>query len=94
MILLEIPANIVEYIGYFGSFLTSITFLPQVYKSWQSRSVGDLSIWMIFIVLMSTIVWLTYAFAIHSGPVISANVVVLALTLVLLYFKLSFKKNS
>ncbi len=90
--LLEIPANIVEYIGYFGSFLTSITFLPQVYKSWQSRSVGDLSIWMIFIVIMSTIVWLIYAFAIHSGPVISANVVVLVLTLVLLYFKLSFKK--
>jgi MtN3 and saliva related transmembrane protein len=94
MPLLEIPANIVEYIGYFGSFLTSITFLPQVYKSWQSRSVGDLSIWMIFIVISSTIVWLIYAFAIHSGPVISANVVVLVLTLVLLYFKLSFKNKS
>jgi MtN3 and saliva related transmembrane protein len=93
MHLLEIPANMVEYIGYFGSFLTSITFLPQVYKSWQSKSVGDLSIWMIFIVLMSTVVWLTYAFAINSGPVISANAVVLVLTLVLLYFKLSFKKQ-
>jgi len=94
MPLLEIPANLVEYIGYFGSFLTSITFLPQVYKSWQSKSVGDLSIWMIFIVISSTIVWLIYAFAIHSGPVISANVVVLVLTLVLLYFKLSFKNKS
>ena len=93
-ILLEIPANVVEYIGYFGSFLTSITFLPQGYKSWQSKSVGDLSIWMILIVLTSTIVWLVYAFAIHSGPVISANLVVLVLTLVLLYFKLTFKKQS
>ena len=92
-ILLEIPANVVEYIGYFGSFLTSITFLPQVYKSWQSKSVGDLSIWMILIVLTSTSVWLVYAFAIHSGPVISANLVVLVLTLVLLYFKLTFKKQ-
>lgn len=92
--LLAIPANLVEYIGYFGSFLTSITFLPQVYKSWQSKSVGDLSIWMIFIVLLSTIVWLIYAFAIHSGPVISANLVVLVLTLVLLYFKTTFKSNG
>ena len=91
--LLEIPANLVEYIGYFGSFLTSITFIPQVYKSWQSKSVGDLSIWMIFIVLTSTIVWLVYAFAIHSGPVILANTIVLALTLVLFYFKLTFKKQ-
>lgn len=91
--LLEIPANLVEYIGYFGSFLTSITFIPQVYKSWQSKSVGDLSIWMILIVVTSTLVWLVYGFAINSGPVISANLVVLFLTLVLLYFKLSFKKQ-
>lgn len=91
--LLEIPANMIEYIGYFGSFLTSITFIPQVYKSWQSKSVGDLSTWMILIVLSSTIVWLVYAFAINSGPVISANIVVLALTLVLFYFKLTFKKQ-
>ncbi len=91
--LLVIPPDLVEYIGYFGSFLTSITFIPQVYKSWQSKSVGDLSIWMILIVLTSTTVWLVYGFAINSGPVILANVVVLLLTLVLLYFKMSFQKQ-
>jgi MtN3 and saliva related transmembrane protein len=89
--LLEIPANMVEYIGYFGSFLTAITFVPQVYKSWQSKSVGDLSIWMVLIVVTSAIVWLIYAFAINSGPVILANTIVLVLTLVLLYFKYRFK---
>lgn len=78
--------------GYFGSFLTSITFLPQVYKSWQTKSVGDLSIWMILIVITSTVVWLVYAFAIHSGPVILANFIVLGLTLLLMYFKFAFKK--
>lgn len=92
-LLMNIPANLVEYIGYFGSFLTSITFIPQVYKSWQSKSVGDLSIWMILIVVTSTLVWLVYGFAIHSGPVIVANLVVLSLTLVLLYFKQSFKSD-
>jgi len=85
--------NWIELVGYLGSFLTSITFIPQVYKSWQSKSVGDLSIWMIVIVLTSTIVWLVYGFAIESGPVIVANLVVLVLTLVLFYFKLSFKKK-
>jgi MtN3 and saliva related transmembrane protein len=84
--------NWVEYIGYFGSFLTAVTFVPQVYKSWQSKSVGDLSIWMVLIVITSTVVWLTYAFLIHSGPVIVANSIVFLLTLVLLYFKLTFKK--
>ncbi|TDO26988.1 SemiSWEET family sugar transporter [Sediminibacterium goheungense] len=86
--------NWIELVGYLGSFLTSITFIPQVYKSWQSKSVGDLSIWMITIVVTSTLVWLVYGFAIKSGPVIVANFIVLALTLVLFYFKLTFKKKS
>jgi MtN3 and saliva related transmembrane protein len=93
-ILLDIPAGLVEFFGYFGSFLTSITFIPQVYKSWQSKSVGDLSIWMILIVVTSTLVWLVYGYAIHSGPVIVANCIVLALTLLLLYFKITFPKQQ
>jgi len=80
-----------DYIGYLGSFLTSITFMPQVYKAWKTRSVGDLSIWMMLIVVLSTIVWLVYAFAIHSGPVIVANSIVFVLSVLLIYFKYAFK---
>lgn len=90
-LLFSLPASTVEFIGYFGSFLTSITFIPQVYKSWKSKSVGDLSIWMVLIVVTSTLVWLVYGYAINSGPVMVANTIVLLLTLVLLYFKLTFK---
>lgn len=90
-LLFSLPASTVEFIGYFGSFLTSITFIPQVYKSWKSKSVGDLSIWMVLIVVTSTLVWLVYGYAINSGPVMVANTIVLLLTLVLLYFKITFK---
>lgn len=91
--LFSIPAQWVELIGYFGSFLTSITFIPQVYKSWKSKSVGDLSTWMVLIVITSTLVWLVYGFAISSGPVLLANTIVLVLTLVLLGFKIRFQKK-
>jgi MtN3 and saliva related transmembrane protein len=77
--------------GYLGSFLTSITFVPQVYKAWQTKSVGDLSRWMILIVVTSASVWLTYGLAISSGPVIVANTVVLIFALILLYFTYRFK---
>jgi len=89
--LISLPANSIELIGYFGSFLTSITFIPQVYKSWKSKSVGDLSTWMVLIVITSTLVWLAYGYLINSGPVLLANTIVLILTLVLLYFKMKFK---
>jgi MtN3 and saliva related transmembrane protein len=92
MTIFELVKENSNLIGYIGSFLTSITFIPQVYKSWQSKSVGDLSIWMVLIVITSTIIWLVYGLAIGSGPVISANSIVLLLSLVLLYFKFTFKK--
>ena len=80
-----------DYVGYLGSFLTSITFIPQVYKAWKTKSVGDLSIWMMLIVVLSTVVWLVYGLAIKSGPVIVANGIVFALSLLLIYFKYNFK---
>jgi MtN3 and saliva related transmembrane protein len=83
-----------DYFGYFGSFLTSITFIPQVYKAWQTKSVGDLSTWMMLIVVLSTLVWLAYGFGIENGgPVIVANAIVLTLSLLLLYFKHAFKRK-
>jgi len=82
----------IEFTGYAGSFLSSITFIPQVYKAWQSKSVGDLSVWMILIVVTSTLLWLVYGFGINSWPVIIANAVILTFSLLLLYFKLTFKK--
>ncbi|MBK8087029.1 MAG: hypothetical protein IPK31_03160 [Chitinophagaceae bacterium] len=88
--------NWVEAVGLLGSFLSSITFIPQVYKAWQSRSVGDLSTYTILIVTTSTVVSLIYG--IFNSPlllpVVLCNGFIFLLSLVLLYFKLSFKKQE
>ena len=86
----KINAKLVEAIGYLGSLLSCITFIPQVYLSWKSHSVGDLSLLMVLIVNFSCIVWLIYAYLIKSRPVLIANTIVLALSLMLLYFKFTF----
>lgn len=82
----------IEAVGHFGAFLSSVTFIPQVYKAWQSRSVGDLSMTMMLIVFTSTIVWLVYGVALLLWPVIIANGIICSLSLLLIYFKLTFKK--
>jgi MtN3 and saliva related transmembrane protein len=83
--------NWIEIVGHLGALLSSITFIPQVYKAWKSKSVGDLSTTMIGIVFTSTIVWLVYAVTLHLWPVIVANLIVCILSIFLLYFKLTFK---
>ena len=84
--------NWIELAGHTGAFLSSITFLPQVYKAWQSKSVGDLSIYMMLIVFSSTIVWIIYGVSLMLWPVIICNSIISILSLLLIYFKLTFKK--
>ena len=81
----------IEYVGLFGAFLSAITFIPQVLHAYKTKSVGDLSWGMLWIVFTSVIVWLVYGFNLHLLPVIIANSIILVLVIVLLYFKYKFK---
>jgi MtN3 and saliva related transmembrane protein len=82
----------IDYLGLFGAFLSSITFLPQVYKAWKTKSVGDLSIWMILILLANVTTWLIYGLVKNDFAIIIANSIILFLSLLMLFFKFSFKK--
>jgi MtN3 and saliva related transmembrane protein len=84
--------ELVEIMGLIGAFLSSITFMPQVYKTWKMKSAGDLSLSMMLIVFTSTIIWLVYGFSLHLMPVIICNGIIMLLSALLIYFKLTFKK--
>lgn len=84
----------VEYVGLFGAFLSSITFIPQVWQAWKTKSVGDLSLGMLLIVFTSVIVWLVYGFYLNLLPVIIANSIIFLLSILLLYFKFTFPKKE
>jgi MtN3 and saliva related transmembrane protein len=85
--------NWIEMIGHVGALLSSITFIPQVYKVWQTKSVGDLSLTMMLIVFTSTLIWLVYGIALMLWPVIVANSIICFLSTILIYFKFSFAKK-
>lgn len=82
----------IDYLGLFGAFLSSITFLPQVYKAWKTKSVGDLSIWTILILLANVSTWLIYGLVKNDFAIIIANSIILTLSLLMLFFKLTFKR--
>jgi MtN3 and saliva related transmembrane protein len=79
-----------DYLGYIGVVTGSLTFVPQVWMAWKTRSVGDLSIWMILILLTNVIIWLIYGITGKDKAMILANSIILVLSLLMLYFKLTF----
>ena len=80
----------IQIAGHVGAFLSSITFIPQVYKVWKTKSVQDLSLAMMLIVASSTLIWLVYGIALMLWPVILANGFIFFLSLLLIYFKFAY----
>ncbi len=81
----------VKILGLIAGSLTTIAFVPQVIKTYQSKSAKDLSLGMFSIFCLGTIGWLTYGILIKDVPVMAANAVTLALSLLLIIFKFRYK---
>lgn len=78
-----------EAIGIIAGALSCTTFLPQVIKTWKSKSTKDLSLVMFLIASVGTTLWLVYGILIHSISIIGTNIIVLffSLTMLLLIFR-------
>jgi len=81
---------VTESIGYLAAILTTISFLPQVIKVWQTRSARDISLPMYSLFILGTALWLSYGVAIRSLPVALANAATLVLAGGVLVGKLKF----
>jgi len=79
---------LIELIGYFAGFMTTIALLPQALKSWKSKNTKDVSLRWISILTTGVILWLIYGFLIGSWPLFIANVATLVLALAVLTLKL------
>jgi MtN3 and saliva related transmembrane protein len=77
-------------VGFIAGLLTTISFLPQVVKTWKSKSAADLSLGMFSVFSVGVMFWLAYGFLIQKPPIIFWNVVTLILVLAILLMKLKF----
>ncbi|MBT5471103.1 MAG: SemiSWEET transporter [Nitrospina sp.] len=77
-------------LGYFAGFLTTAAFVPQVWKTWKSKSATDLSLAMFSVFSVGVFCWLVYGIMIAQIPIIFWNVITLVLALALLAMKLKY----
>lgn len=71
---------IVEYIGITAGVLTTLSFLPQVVKIWQTRDASSISLLMYSIFCTGVVFWLIYGIAISSFSVMLANIITVFLS--------------
>ena len=78
----------IELIGLAAAFCTTVAFLPQVIRTWRTRSTKDLSLSMFLVFTTGIFLWLVYGLVIHDVPLIAANGVTFVLSGTILFFKL------
>jgi MtN3 and saliva related transmembrane protein len=76
-----------ELLGFVAATLTTLAFLPQVLRTWRTRSARDFSpLWIAFFGL-GLACWLGYGALIGSLSLIGANGLTLALVLSIAWVK-------
>ena len=80
----------VDVVGTVAGLLTTIAFIPQVWRIWKSRSARDLSLLMYLIFTSGVALWFLYGILLGALPIIAANGITLLLAGTVLAMKLKF----
>ena len=62
-------------VGMMAAILTTAAFVPQVVKTWRSKSADDVSLVMFILFILGVFLWCIYGIEISALPVIIANVI-------------------
>ena len=86
--------NNIEFFGFLAALLTTIAFLPQLYKTWKTRSADDVSLIMLILFLTGLICWIIYGLKIHSIPILVANIITFIFNFSILILKITYRNNN
>jgi MtN3 and saliva related transmembrane protein len=82
----------VEWLGVAAGTLTTLSFVPQVLRTWKTKSTEDVSLWMLLAFNGGIMLWLTYGILTNKPSIIFANAITLTLALTLLGMKLKYRE--
>lgn len=83
--------NFIDVLGYTAGAVTSLTFLPQVIKTWKAKSARDISLMMFIIAGANEVMWIVYGALLDNWVIILTNTVVLTMSLIMIYFKMQYR---
>ncbi len=78
----------IVWVGLAAGALTTLSFVPQVLKSWRTRSTHDVSLGMFVTMCVGVALWLAYGILRRDIPMMTANGVTLLLAGSVLWMKI------
>ena len=84
-------ADAFTWIGICAGSLTTISFYPQLVKTWKTRVTKDISLAMFLLFCCGLILWITYGILQKDIPIIITNIATFILAFPILVMKLKYK---
>lgn len=78
-----------EMIGTSAAVIGTLCWLPQTIKTIRTRKTADISLASNLMIIVASVLWITYGILLWSWPLIGSNGVTLAQVLAIVYVKIS-----
>jgi MtN3 and saliva related transmembrane protein len=78
----------IDIVGYAAGLLILASMIPQIIKSWKTKSTKDLSLPMYIIYTCGIILWFVYGILLKNEPIIYVNALNLVLASTIVFLKM------
>ncbi len=79
--------EISELSGWAASIITSMIFIPQLFKALRTKETKDISIWMLFLSLIANSLWLLNGALTQNHPLMASGAFIILVSVSLIGFK-------
>ena len=83
--------QLIDIVGTLAAILTTASFAPQAWHTFQTRDVRGISLGMYSVFTVGVACWLVYGLLLSAWPIVIANCITLALAATILVMKLRYR---
>jgi MtN3 and saliva related transmembrane protein len=84
----------IDILGYSAGAITTLTFLPQVIKTFKEKSAKDISLLMFVIAAVNEVMWIVYGFLKQDMVIILTNAVILCMSITMIFLKYKYQNGA
>jgi MtN3 and saliva related transmembrane protein len=86
--------QLTDILGYTAATLTTVSFVPQVWRTFRTHDVSGISLKMYSLFTLGIAAWLGYGIALKQTPMLVANSISLVLACAVLVMRIRYAKRG
>jgi len=91
---MELDETTMGVIGIMAGILILSGWIPQIVKGYKTKSLNDVSPYLMILIFAGALLWLIYGMALDDVYIMGVNVAAMVLTMILLSMKLKYEKTT